>query len=72
MTVRPIIAAAAPALLAAELTVLGAALKILIGGGSKLSDAQMKRASGATDYIWRTKGAAIRTLVADIERAGGD
>lgn len=54
-------------LLGAELHVAGAAVKILIAGGSSLSEDEMRRASGATYYLWKEKGAQIRSLVDELE-----
>ena len=53
--------------LAADLNVLGAAVKIILAGGSCLSEVQMKRASGSSYYLWKSKGDAIRTLVVELE-----
>ncbi len=52
---------------AADLNVLGAAVKILLAGGSDLSDVEMKRASGASYHLWQAKGDVIRALVEDME-----
>lgn len=46
-----------------DLNVTGAAIRILIAGGPALSDAEMKRASGCSYHLWKTKGAEIRDLV---------
>jgi hypothetical protein len=53
--------------LAADLNVLGAAVKIILAGGSELSEAEMKRASGASYHLWKSKGDAIRALVESLE-----
>lgn len=49
--------------MAADLNVLGAAVKIILAGGSELSEVEMKRASGASYHLWKSKGDAIRALV---------
>lgn len=53
--------------LSADLNVLGAAVKIILAGGSELSEAEMKRASGASYHLWKSKGDAIRSLVENLE-----
>lgn len=53
--------------LSADLNVLGAAVKIILAGGSELSEAEMKRASGASYHLWKSKGDAIRALVENLE-----
>lgn len=53
--------------LSADLNVLGAAVKIILAGGSELSEAEMKRASGASYHLWKSKGEAIRALVENLE-----
>lgn len=53
--------------LAADLNVLGAAVKILLAGGSRLTEPEMKRASNASYHLWSAKGDAIRDLVAKLE-----
>lgn len=53
--------------MASDLNVLGAAIKILLAGGSALSEAEMKRASGASYHLWNAKGDAIRSLVESLE-----
>jgi len=53
----------------ADLIVLGAAVKILLAGGSDISGAEMKRASGSSYYLWKTKGEEITALVRDLEAA---
>lgn len=55
--------------MASDLNVLGAAVKILVAGGSTLSEPEMKRASGASYHLWRSKGEAIRSLVESLETA---
>jgi len=50
--------------MAADLNALGAAIKIIVAGGEGLSEVEMKRASGASYYLWKSKGNAIRALVA--------
>lgn len=50
-------------MISADLNVLGAAIKIILAGGSELSEAEMKRASGASYHLWKSKGGAIRDLV---------
>jgi hypothetical protein len=57
---------AAP-LIAADLNVAGAAVKVLIAGGSALNEQQARKASGASAYLWREKGGAIMSLVSEIE-----
>lgn len=54
----------------ADLNVLGAAVKIILAGGSELSEAEMKRASGASYYLWKSKGDAITGLVRALEPQG--
>lgn len=56
--------------LAADLNVIGAAVKIAFAGGSNLSEDEMKRASGASYHLWKSKGSAIRELVRSIEAPG--
>lgn len=51
----------------ADLNVLGAAVKIILAGGSSLNETEMKRASGASYHIWKSKGDAIRALVENLE-----
>ena len=53
--------------MAADLNVLGAAVKIILAGGPELSEAEMKRASGASYPLWKSKGDAIRALVENLE-----
>lgn len=55
--------------MAADLNVLGAAVKVLLVGGSSLNEAQMKRACGASYHLWKSKGGAIVELVRDMENA---
>lgn len=55
------------AVMAADLNVLGAAIKILLAGGSALSEAELRRASGASYYLWASKGDAILALVRTLE-----
>lgn len=55
------------AVMAADLNVLGAAIKILLAGGSALSAAELRRASGASYYLWASKGDAILALVRALE-----
>ncbi len=50
-------------IIAAELNVLGAAVKILAAGGPDLNENEMKRACGASYHLWKSKGVAIRELV---------
>lgn len=51
----------------ADLNVLGAAIKIIVAGGSALSEGEMKRASGASYYLWNTKGDVIADMVRMLE-----
>ena len=51
----------------ADLNVLGAAFKILVAGGSLLSEAEKKRAAGASYYLWKSKGDVIKALVKNLE-----
>lgn len=53
--------------LAADLNVLGAAVKIILAGGSSLNETEMKRASGASYHLWKSKGEAITELVRALE-----
>ena len=53
--------------MAADLNVLGAAVKIMLAGGSRLSETEKKRASGASYHLWKMKGAAICALVENLE-----
>jgi len=53
--------------MAADLNVLGAAVKIILAGGSGLSETEMKRASGASYHLWKSKGDAIVDLVRALE-----
>ena len=57
----------AGAVMAADLNVLGAAVKIILAGGSGLSETGMKRASGASYHLWKSKGDAIVDLVRALE-----
>jgi hypothetical protein len=59
----------AAAVMKADLHVLGAAVKIIVAGGSGLSEAEMKRASATSYHLWKTKGEAITDLVKDLEAA---
>lgn len=49
--------------LAADHAALGAAIKIIVAGGSDLSPEAQKRASGLTDYNWTRKGNEVLRLV---------
>lgn len=51
----------------ADLNVLGAAVKIILAGGSRLNETEMKRASGASYHLWKSKGDAISELVRALE-----
>ena len=53
--------------LAADLNVLGAAVKIILAGGSSLNETEMKRASGASYHLWKSKGETITSLVQHLE-----
>jgi hypothetical protein len=55
------------AIMTADLNVLGAAVKIIWAGGSQLTDNEMKRASGASYHLWKSKGDVIRALVENLE-----
>jgi hypothetical protein len=55
--------------LAADLSILGAAVKILLAGGSDLSSDQMQRVCGASRYLWQMRGPEIAALVLDLESA---
>jgi len=54
-------------MISADLNVLGAAVKIILAGGSGLSETEMKRASGASYHLWKSKGDAIVDLVRALE-----
>lgn len=56
-------------ILMADLNVLGAAVRIIMAGGSDLSETEMKRVSGATHYLWQAKGGSIVELVRALETA---
>jgi hypothetical protein len=51
----------------ADLNVVGAAVKIILAGGHKLTEPEMKRASGASYHLWKSKGDAITALVVNFE-----
>lgn len=53
--------------MAADLNVLGAAVKIILAGGSCLTEMEMKRASGASYHLWKSKGDVISELVRALE-----
>lgn len=55
--------------LTADLQVVGAAVRILVAGGSTLSEKEARRASGASPYLWRTRGRQILSLVQEMEAA---
>jgi len=54
--------------LSADHQSLGAAVKILIAGGSALGDEGMRRASGVSAYVWTRKGEDILALVTALEK----
>lgn len=56
-------------IMAAELPTVGAAIRILVAGGSKLTEGEMQRASGATQYVWNSKGRDIMDLVEALGQA---
>lgn len=51
------------AILSQDLNVIGAALRIIVAGGDKLDERGMKRASGASRYLWENKSREILALV---------
>lgn len=53
--------------LSADAQALGLAVKALIAGGSKLEREGIRRASGASSYVWTRKGADIVRLVQELE-----
>jgi len=57
--------------LSADSQALGLAVKALIAGGSALGPAGIRRASGASAYVWSRKGDDIVRLVQDMEEAAG-
>ena len=48
--------------IAADPRILGSALKIIIAGGARLSPDEARRASGLSDYHWRTYEGDVRVL----------
>lgn len=54
-------------LLAADARTTGAAVKILVAGGSELSEAEARRAAGLSKYVWEQDGRGILDLVRLLE-----
>jgi len=55
---------------AAAPVVLGAAVKIIFSGGSRLSVADQARASGVSPYIWQDQKRKICDMVRKLEGEG--
>ena len=47
---------------------VGAAIKIILAGGSNLAEQKAARASGLSAYVWSQDGAEILDLVKQMER----
>ena len=54
-------------LVGAETKLVGAAVKIVVAGGSRLPIAQQEVAAGLTGYTWDKDASAVRRLVKLIE-----
>lgn len=53
--------------IAADLIALGAAVKLVMAGGSDLSDTEARRAIGGSYHVWRKHGPDIRALAKVLE-----
>ncbi len=51
----------------ADPTALGAAIKIIVAGGSTLDDDAQRRASGCSPHVWTRKREETIRLVLDFE-----
>ena len=54
-------------IIAADARVVGAAVKILVAGGTTLDADDIERASGVTSWVWGNYGIAILSMVALLE-----
>lgn len=59
-------------ILSADHVVLGAVVKIIAAGGSRLDRDAQRRASGLSDYNWQRKGGEVLDLVAAMDTASAE
>lgn len=57
------------AALAAETHILGAAIKVMVAGGSKLSSEETRRTGAISYYLWHNRRQDIEDLVRKLETA---
>lgn len=57
-------------IISGDYRVVGAALKIVVAGGSALDTESLKRASGMSPWVWQRLAPAIKKTVKLLEREG--